>query len=120
MKLFNRKGPIIIKLEKLFTGGITLYPFIFIRSGLKTERLNVLINHERIHLRQQLEMLVIPFYIVYLFNYLFLFFVYKNHNKAYRNIIFEREAFLNEYDLNYLQGRKWWQFFRYIKKPLNY
>jgi hypothetical protein len=110
----------IIKLKKLFTGGITLYPFIFIHGGLKTERLTVLINHERIHLRQQLEMLVVPFYVVYLFNYLYLLCIYRNHNKAYRNIIFEREAFLNEYDLNYLHLRKAWQFFKYIKKPLNY
>ncbi len=110
----------IIKLKKLFTGGITLYPFIFIYGGLKEERLRILINHERIHLRQQLEMLVIPFYIVYLINYLLLLCMYRNHNKAYRNIIFEREAFVNEYDLNYLKVRKWWRFLHYIKKPLNY
>ena len=110
----------IIKLKKLFTGGITLYPFIFIQSGLKAERIIILINHERIHLRQQLEMLVIPFYIAYLINYLYLYCIYRNHNKAYRNIIFEREAFIHEYDLNYLNERKWWCFLRYIKKPLNY
>lgn len=40
--------------------GITLFPFIVLRqSRMKDDP--VLINHEKIHLRQQLELLVIPF-----------------------------------------------------------
>ena len=46
---------------------IAIFPFIFIHPD--TEITPRLINHERIHLRQQAEMLVIPFYVWYLIEY---------------------------------------------------
>ena len=84
---------------------MAIYPFIFIK---KKEMKNdtVLIYHERIHHRQQLELLIIPFYILYLFNYLLNLLRYKNHYKAYREIIFEREAYTMENDFEYLNRRK--------------
>lgn len=91
--------------------GMALYPFI-----LLTERSienNVLINHERIHLRQQLEMGLLLFYIAYLVNYLINRIRYREHYKAYRNIIFEREAFNNETNLEYLNKRPFWSFISY-------
>jgi hypothetical protein len=45
-------------LKKLKINGIALFPFIFIRKPEDKEN-NILINHEKIHLRQQLEMLII-------------------------------------------------------------
>ena len=72
-----------------------------------------LINHEKIHIRQQLELLVLPFFIWYLVEYLFRLYQFKDRNKAYRNIVFEREAYENEKDLNYLQKRSFWNFLRY-------
>ncbi len=93
-------------------GGITLYPFIFIKKGIDESRLKVLINHEKIHLRQQLELLIIPFYFFYLLNYLYLLALYKEHKKAYRGIIFEREAFNYETDFDYLKRRKFLGFLR--------
>jgi len=88
--------------------GITLFPFIFLAKSKKDygKRYNRLINHEKIHLKQQAEMLIVFFYIVYIINYLINLVRYKNADAAYRNIIFEREAFRNEYDLNYLSSRK--------------
>ncbi|MEG1200098.1 MAG: hypothetical protein RSD53_11940, partial [Algoriella sp.] len=65
-----------------------------------------LINHETIHIIQQVELLVIPFYIWYLTEYLFRLIQYKNQHKAYRNISFEREAYANEKNPNYLKERK--------------
>lgn len=97
--------------------GLTLYPFIFLKhKHLILDK--VLINHEKIHLKQQLELLIIPFYILYLLNYLINIIKYKSHLLAYYNIIFEREAFINENDINYLRERKIFAFYDYIKKPV--
>lgn len=93
--------------------GITLFPFIFLRK--KEDRRNkILINHEKIHLRQQLELLVIPFYIWYLSEYYIRYLKYKDHHKAYRNISFEREAYENDQDADYLKKRKFWNFLDYF------
>lgn len=94
-------------------GGIALFPFIIINSGLTAQRQMVLLNHERIHIRQQLELLVVPFYILYLTNYLINRIRYTSHQEAYRNIIFEREAFSKESDPKYLSERKIWQFLKF-------
>lgn len=40
--------------------GITLYPFILLRSP-ELRRNRILLNHEKIHLRQQLELLIVLF-----------------------------------------------------------
>ena len=106
---------IIIKTENISIGGIALFPFVIINSKLSDARQLVLINHERIHIRQQIELLVIPFYIWYLINYLLNRFKYKTHDEAYRNIIFEREAFEQESNPDYLSKRNMWKFLKYIK-----
>ncbi|NRT11419.1 hypothetical protein [Flavobacterium sp. 14A] len=93
--------------------GLTIFPFVFIRY--KEDRKNeVLLNHERIHLRQQLELLILPFFIFYGLEFVIRLFEYKNFNTAYRNISFEREAYSNEKNLRYLNGRKWYSFTKYL------
>ncbi|MDO4783104.1 MAG: hypothetical protein Q4A09_07810 [Capnocytophaga felis] len=90
---------------------ITLYPFIFLRN--EADRQNqVLINHKRIHLKQQVELLVVFFYSWYLLDFLWKYAKYRNWNKAYRNIIFEREAYTNQSNLKYLKNRKSFQFLK--------
>ncbi len=99
-------------LRKRFVG-ITLWPFIIMkRAELKNDI--VFINHERIHLRQQLEMLVLPFFVWYAIEYLIKLIYYKNGYAAYRNISFEREAYQNENDLDYLKKRSFWSFVKYL------
>lgn len=95
--------------------GITLYPFILVRhkSSLQDK---LLIHHEQIHIQQQAELLVIPFYILYLSNYAINLLIYKEHYKAYRNICFEREAYNNEEDLDYLLYRRWGSWLHYLLK----
>ncbi|MEO0311111.1 MAG: hypothetical protein RIQ89_768 [Bacteroidota bacterium] len=92
--------------------GIALWPFVFILKGLNNPRL---LNHERIHLQQQLELAILFFYLIYIGNYLVNLIKYTNHQQAYRHIIFEQECYAHEHDLNYLSVRKPYQCFRQKK-----
>ncbi len=95
----------VVVLSNLHPNAMAIYPFILLRNQAKKQD-KELINHEKIHLKQQLELLLLPFYILYLLNYLFNLLKYKNHYQAYVNISFEKEAYGNEKDLNYLSKRK--------------
>src|SRR6218665_1729777 len=95
----------VIVVPFLKVSGMALYPFILVNN--KQARYDkVLINHETIHLKQEAELLVLPFYVLYLLNYLVNLWSYRNHNEAYRNIIFEREAYRNEHDMLYIKKRR--------------
>ncbi|PRY31094.1 hypothetical protein CLV58_12357 [Spirosoma oryzae] len=90
---------------------MALFPFILVRQPNPGP---ILVNHERIHLRQQAELGVLPFYLWYLTEYLIRRIQYRDHYEAYRNISFEREAFANETNLTYLRTRRWWTFLSYV------
>ena len=121
MKLINRLirlNGIVIKnnfIKTISFGksyGIALFPFVFLRRELKiTPRI---LRHEKIHLRQQLELLILPFYIWYLLEFLYRLFQYKNSSLAYGNISFEREAYSNDRNVQYLVKRKSYSFFKYL------
>ena len=93
--------------------GLTLWPFIVLRENSLKED-HALVNHERIHLRQQLELFIIPFYIWYLLEWCVRCCMYRDAYRAYQNISFEREAYLNEGDLNYLNSRNPYSFIKYL------
>ncbi len=93
--------------------GLALFPFVFVKER-KDKRNSVFVNHERIHLRQQLELLVFPFLVWYFVEFLLRLIQFKNRDLAYRNISFEREAYTNEKDHGYLKKRKFWAFLKYI------
>ncbi len=93
--------------------GMALWPFIILKSR-KDSQNETLLNHERIHLRQQIELLILPFYLFYGINYLYNLIQQFSHEAAYRNIIFEKEAYDHEQDLNYLQKRKFLNFLHYL------
>ncbi|MDR7372781.1 hypothetical protein [Flavobacterium aquidurense] len=93
--------------------GMAVFPFVVIKYDFdKTNE--TFVNHEKIHLRQQLEMLILPFFIWYFLEYLIRLIQYKNKDLAYRNISFEREAYSNESDINYLKNRSFFQFLKYM------
>lgn len=95
--------------------GLTIFPFVLLKNDeLKTDY--VLINHEKIHLRQQLELLILPFYVFYLLEFIVRLIQFRNWQLAYRNISFERESYGNEIDLDYLKTRKFWQFLNYLRR----
>lgn len=90
---------------------LAFWPVIFLKSDeLKSDQ--VLINHEKIHLRQQVECLVLPFYLIYFSDYLRLRFKGLNHDAAYRGIIFEREAYTHDGHPDFLKTRRPWATFR--------
>ncbi len=94
--------------------GLTIYPFVFLKNRtLKKDA--KLINHETIHLNQQLELLILPFFLWYIIEFLLRLFLYKNWYLAYKNISFEREAYANETNLKYNHQRGFWQFLKYIR-----
>ena len=74
-----------------------------------------MMQHEKIHIRQQMELLILPFFIWYGIEYFIRILQYKNKHLAYRNISFEREAYANESQNNFLQKRRFWNFLKYLK-----
>lgn len=105
----------IVRIPFLPAAGMALFPFILVKThALKSNP--AMINHEHIHLRQQLELLLLPFYILYLFNYFINLLYYRDHDQAYRNIVFEREAYCNERNLQYLNRRKFWAWRHFFNK----
>ena len=93
---------------------IAVFPFILLKNK-DLRRNKRLLNHEKIHLRQQIELLIIPFYIWYLAEYFLRLIQCKNGNMAYMNISFEREAYENDQNLNYLKQRNFFSFLKYME-----
>ena len=93
--------------------GLAIFPFIILKEK-KFKSIPTLMNHERIHIRQQLELLWIFFFIWYGIEFLIRWLQYKNTNQAYLHISFEREAYQNDSNLNYLNSRKLWCFTKYL------
>ena len=93
--------------------GMALFPFILVKHAQDVTD-SRLIRHEYIHIWQQLELLIIPFYILYLLNYIWNRLKGQDHHQAYLNICFEKEAFINDGDEYYLKKRRFWGFLKYI------
>ena len=93
--------------------GLTLFPFVVLKHGSDKEDI-LLLNHEKIHLRQQLELLVLPFFVWYVLEFLIKYLKFRNRNTAYHAISFEREAYQNEKNPHYLSQRKPFSFFKFV------
>jgi len=106
---------------------INLFGVLFVRGNAKID--DVTINHEAIHSRQFVELMVLfavatvfirwwlpafapfAFYIWYVLEWL----VRLAKGNAYRNISFEREAYANDDNLTYLETRRRFAFVKYLK-----
>jgi len=94
---------------------MALWPVILAKRSLKSTGLSQrLLRHEKIHHRQQIELLWIPFYLWYVLEWLYKWALYKDKNKAYQAISFEREAYEKDWDEGYLGRRRAWSFIRYL------
>lgn len=101
--------------------GFTIWPFLIYDSNkiMKADqkKLTRMTIHEVIHYIQQKELLIIPFFILYILEYLAYLLYYRDHQKAYRSISFEREAYTHESNEYYISERKMFGMWR---KPLSY
>ena len=89
---------------------MNLFGVLFVRGNARINERTI--RHETIHTAQMKELWYVFFYLWYVAEWLIRLFMKGN---AYRNISFEREAYDNENDLNYLKSRKRFDFMKYIK-----
>jgi hypothetical protein len=90
-------------------GAITLFPFIISRYPMSERTL----RHETIHIKQQAELLVVFFYLLYAAYYLIGLVKYRDKQKAYFMIPFEQEAYEYDDQVDYLQKRKLFTWTKY-------
>lgn len=74
------------------------------------------INHESIHTRQILELLVVGFYIWYVMEWIYKAIRYRGFYKGYEQISFEREAYAHDHNLEYLTRRPRFAFLKYLRR----
>ncbi len=94
--------------------GMTLWPFLLV-SNRQDVSDKIFINHENIHAAQQKELLIIFFYLWYAMDYL-RHRITKSHHAAYRSIVFEREAYAMESNMDYLKTRRTLAFLSFYKR----
>ena len=93
-----------------------IFGLVFCRSD-KGRLSEVDKNHEYIHTLQQREMLFLGFTLWYVIEWLWRYALCRDGMKAYRDLYFEREAYLMESDLEYRRHRRhyaWW--FLFVRK----
>ena len=86
---------------------MNLFGVLFVRGNARID--GITLNHEKIHTAQIKEMLYVFFYVWYVIEWL----IRLPKGNAYRNISFEREAYANDKDPNYLITRKRSAFLKY-------
>lgn len=87
---------------------MNLFGVLFVRGNAIIDEKTL--NHEKIHTSQIKEMLYVFFYVWYVIEWL----IRLPKGNAYRNISFEREAYANDNNPNYLKTRKRFAFLKYI------
>lgn len=97
-------SPWITKALSIFieVGAITLFPFVISREPMDEDTL----RHETIHIHQQIETLVIGFYLLYALFYIIGYIKYRDPDEAYYRIPFEQEAYTHSYNKDYIKERK--------------
>ena len=93
---------------------VNLFGILFVRGDSVIGSVDI--NHESIHTAQMKEMLYVFFYLWYVIEWLVRLVQYRNARTAYRNISFEREAYMNQGNMGYLQGRGRYAWVKYLKK----
>ena len=91
---------------------INLFGILFTKSDYLSP---ITINHERIHTKQMLELLIVGYYLWYIIEYIIVRFCHKKQNDAYHDISFEEEAHNNDNNLHYLDNRKHFACWKYVR-----
>jgi len=108
----NSKVPVWLShLAPINIWAISLGIFVFCRGEMSdTTR-----RHETIHFQQQLELLFVFQWILYGLFYLIQLIRLKNKKFAYYENPFEREAFGNEEQVDYLENRPRYAWLKYLR-----
>ncbi len=126
MKLYFRKSYISIHSEKIILfwekcsghrniRAMVPFPYIIIFRNTEQENLAWVVNHERIHFRQQLELLYVGGILLAFFEKLYARFVLKkNRMERYTFTAVEQEAYLNQNNPAYLSTRPFGRVFWHI------
>ena len=97
---------------------MAMFPFVFVRkeafAKLGEWEQEVVLRHERIHLWQQGECLLVLFWLLYGVFYLINLVRYRSHKEAYRKVAFEREAYENQEDEEYAEHKPFWGWVWYV------
>lgn len=93
---------------------ITLWPFIFVRRSAWAGFTESNERHERIHGRQQLEILILLFFLWYGIEWFVWLIITGDAHHAYRCICFEKEAYHNQNDASYLKTRRLFSWLSYL------
>lgn len=109
---------------------VNLFGVLFVRGARPLT--NVTLNHESIHSRQFIELMVLfavatvfirwwlpvfapfAFYVWYIVEWLVHLIRFRSTYIAYRRISFEREAYTHQEDMSYTNDRYWFNFLKYI------
>lgn len=101
MKIITNR---ILPIGKDFSA-INLFGILFVKPNVALT--TSIVNHEKIHTAQMRELLFVPFYVVYVIEWLFLLIKFRGDSfKAYRNISFEKEAYRFSEEKDYLNKRQ--------------
>ena len=92
---------------------INLFGVIFTRKEKLSKQT---LRHEAVHTAQMRELAYILFYVWYLLEFVVRLFQYQNRRDAYRNVSFEREAFMYDTEAGYVIERKRYAFLNFKKK----
>lgn len=103
--IYNR----ILPLGKRYYA-INLFGVVFAKGQCDSR----VLNHESIHSAQMKELLVLGFYIWYLIEWLIRSIRYKSFYKGYLHIGFEKEAYRNDANFNYVRKRRRFAFRSYL------
>lgn len=131
----------IIRVKKLPFGVNAIYLFGILLVCKSVVITDDLINHERIHAKQYSEITftslalsiffiafasanvftsilisILIYYILYCAEYAVRYLFLKDRDKAYRSISFEREAYQNDQDFDYIDERFPFSWLTYIKE----
>ena len=91
---------------------INLFGILFVRGDSVIGGTDI--RHEEIHTAQMKEMLYVFFYLWYATEWLVRLVRYRNAHTAYRNVSFEREAYMSQGNVMYLSNREHFAWRNYI------
>lgn len=110
----------ISKLQGINLSGWFFFPWIFVNREeppklmIDWQKWRYTVRHESIHWYQCAECLIIGFVLIYFFSWLYGLIKYRSFEKAYRNVVFEKEAYQNQENYNYSKTRKLFAWTKYF------